>query len=174
LLDDLNVLRVEDLRDAVLVGHSYGGMVITGAADRARDRVARLVYLDALVPNDGESVQDLNPPERRAEQLEAARTRGDGWLIPGHNPDAGDVSQPLATFTTPLRLPHGRPTLPRLFTRCTAPPLDAIEPSARRVLSEPGWDYRELQTAHDAPATDPQALSALLLDWIWPRPAHPW
>jgi pimeloyl-ACP methyl ester carboxylesterase len=166
LIDVFNVLRFEDLRDVVLVGHSYGGMVITGVADRAADRVRRLVYLDALVPNDGESVEDVVPPERRAEHVEGARTQGDGWLIPADNPDAGDVPQPLATFTSPLRLPQGRPALPRLYIRCLNPPLDAIEPSARRVLFEPGWDYRELQTAHDAPATDPEGLSALLLEWI--------
>src|SRR3954454_14928765 len=97
--DILNVLRFEDLGDVTLVGHSYGGMVITGVADRAPDRVSRLVYLDALVPNDGESLHDLNSPARRAEHIEGARASGAGWLIPGHNPDAGDVPQPLSTFT---------------------------------------------------------------------------
>src|SRR5450755_4070332 len=64
--DILNVIRYEDLRDIVLIGHSYGGMVATGVADQARDRVAQLVYIDAFVPGDSQSLLDLN---------EVARTR---------------------------------------------------------------------------------------------------
>src|ERR1700730_1875976 len=63
--DVLGVLEFEDLHDVVLLGHSYGGMVATGVADRARDRVAKLIYLDAFVPQDGQSMLDLHPPEAR-------------------------------------------------------------------------------------------------------------
>jgi pimeloyl-ACP methyl ester carboxylesterase len=62
--DILNVIRYEDLRDIVLVGHSYGGMVATGVADRARDRISQLIYVDAFVPDDGQSLLDLNEPAR--------------------------------------------------------------------------------------------------------------
>jgi pimeloyl-ACP methyl ester carboxylesterase len=62
--DILNVIKYEDLRDIVLIGHSYGGMVATGVADRARDRVLQLIYLDAFVPKDGQSLLDLNEPAR--------------------------------------------------------------------------------------------------------------
>ena len=61
--DVLNVIKYEDLRDIVLIGHSYGGMVATGVADRARARIAQLIYLDAFAPRDGESVFDLQPPD---------------------------------------------------------------------------------------------------------------
>ena len=64
---------IEDLRDVVLVGHSYGGMVATGVADRARDRIRRLVYLDAFVPRDGQSLLDLLPADARERMREAAR-----------------------------------------------------------------------------------------------------
>ena len=69
---------MEDLRDVVLVGHSYGGMVATGVADREAARIARLVYLDAFVPRDGQSVLDLQPPEIR-ERMRSAVLDGDGW-----------------------------------------------------------------------------------------------
>ena len=59
--DMLNVIKYEDLRDIVLIGHSYGGMVATGVADRAAERIARLIYLDAFVPEDGQSLFDLLP-----------------------------------------------------------------------------------------------------------------
>ena len=66
IADILGVLEFEDLKNVVLIGHSYGGMVATGVADQARARIAQLVYLDAHVPGDGESVFDLNPDRREA------------------------------------------------------------------------------------------------------------
>jgi pimeloyl-ACP methyl ester carboxylesterase len=85
--DVVAVLHYEDLRDMVLVGHSYGGMVITGVADRMSDRLAQLVHLDADVPLNGQSESDLLPPEESAEYEEAARSRGDGWRVPPPFPD---------------------------------------------------------------------------------------
>src|SRR3979409_370862 len=63
--DILNVIRYEDLRDIVLIGHSYGGMVATGVADRARDRIVQLIYIDAFVPDDGQCLLDLNEAARQ-------------------------------------------------------------------------------------------------------------
>ncbi|MGH7860970.1 MAG: alpha/beta fold hydrolase, partial [Candidatus Dormibacteraceae bacterium] len=80
--DVVNVLFYEDLREVVLVGHSYGGMVITGVADRCPERLSRLVYLDAAVPSDGMSISDQFGPERRQELIDRARREGDGWLLP--------------------------------------------------------------------------------------------
>src|SRR3954447_25895889 len=62
--DMLNVIKYEDLRDIVLIGHSYGGMVATGVADRARDKVKQLIYSDAFVPEGGQSLLDLNEVAR--------------------------------------------------------------------------------------------------------------
>ena len=77
--DMLGVIQYEDLRDIVLLGHSYGRMVATGVADRARDRIAQLIYLDAFVPEDGQSLLDLNEPDRqRMQELVKA---GD-WRVP--------------------------------------------------------------------------------------------
>ena len=80
--DVVNVLEHEDLRDVVLVGHSYGGMVVTAVADRAADRVTRLVYVDAALPRDGECGFDLFPPEVRASWEAQARRDGAGWRTP--------------------------------------------------------------------------------------------
>src|SRR4051794_38822713 len=70
--DVLNVIKYEDLREIVLVGHSYGGMVATGVADRARELISQLIYIDAFVPEDGQSLLDLNEPAR-ARMQELAR-----------------------------------------------------------------------------------------------------
>src|SRR5262245_44448541 len=82
--DILNVIKFEDLSDIVLLGHSYGGMVATGVADRARDRITQLIYLDALVPRDGQSLMDINDPAR--ERMRAAAADGDGYRVPPYPP----------------------------------------------------------------------------------------
>jgi|TARA_B100001971_G_scaffold39114_1_gene34215 pimeloyl-ACP methyl ester carboxylesterase len=70
------------LTDVVLVGHSYGGMVVTGAADHQFSRADTLIYLDAFLPEDGQSVMDLQPPDRFVYYNEIAKEKGDGWRIP--------------------------------------------------------------------------------------------
>src|SRR6476620_7456754 len=88
--DVLGVVECEELRDFVLIGHSYGGMVATGVADRARDRVAHLIYLDAFVPKDGQALNDFFPeaaPERLRDKVKAGR----GWRV-GAQPTPADTS----------------------------------------------------------------------------------
>ncbi|MGH7088707.1 MAG: alpha/beta fold hydrolase, partial [Stellaceae bacterium] len=126
IADVLGVIEFEDLRDIVLLGHSYGGMVATGVADRARDRVAHLIYLDAFVPDDGQCLFDLVPEAQRVAQRKSAET-GDGWRV-APNPMPEDTSpgdqawisrkrlpHPLKCMETPLRLRHGPLTLPRSY-----------------------------------------------------------
>ena len=81
-MDVTNVLAFEELEQVVLVGHSYGGMVITGVADRAPERVLRLIYRDGLVPHHGEAAIELVGPQVRPELERQVRADGDGWLIP--------------------------------------------------------------------------------------------
>jgi pimeloyl-ACP methyl ester carboxylesterase len=132
--DVLGVLEFEDLDQVVLVGHSYGGVVITGVADRMPQRVAQLVYLDAEVPADGQCEFDLLAPEERAGYQQAAAARGQGWQIPPPVPDplpegldarlrwamSRMVSQPITTFTQPLRLAdRSGAGVARTYIRCT-------------------------------------------------------
>ena len=112
--DIVNVLRYEDLHQVVLAGQSYGGMVITGVADRMPERLAHLVYLNALVPEDGQSAFDLLPPAMRQRFAEAARPAGEGWRIPvppfEDDPQIAAfargryVATLLRSFTEPIRL----------------------------------------------------------------------
>ncbi len=166
--DILNVIKYEDLRDIVLIGHSYGGMVATGVADRARDRIAQLIYLDAFVPDDGQSLLDLNEPARQRMQ-ELAKS-GDGWRVPP-NPTPSDtppadvewlsarrVDMPIKCFEMKRAL-----ALPRSYiyaTRIT--PADTFGPFAARAKSEPGWRYHEIDASHSPAVTAPDALMALL------------
>jgi len=102
--DVLSVLEFEDLSDVTLIGHSYGGMVATGVADRARARIAHLIYLDAFVPKDGESLFDLVPEEQRQRQ-QASAAAGDGWRI-APNPTPEDTSAEDQAWIANKRLPH--------------------------------------------------------------------
>ena len=104
-IDDIvNFILFEDLHDVILLGHSYGGMVITGVADRIPERISRLVYLDAFVPNDGENLLSL----RKAGTLPVEQMAKDGFMIPNWvkpgKPYPIDVPHPLKTFTDPIAL----------------------------------------------------------------------
>src|SRR4051812_511536 len=89
IADMLAVIKYEDLRDFVLIGHSYGGMVATGVADRARDKAKQLIYVDAFVPQDGQSLLDFLPESEQRRMREAAQS-GDGWRVPP-NPTPPDT-----------------------------------------------------------------------------------
>jgi pimeloyl-ACP methyl ester carboxylesterase len=94
-IDDVaSVLKFEDIRDAILVGNSSGGMVITGVADRMPERIAHVVYLDAFVPEDGQSLFDIVPSERSQPMHELVQKEGDGWLAPRFAPPNGKSSYP--------------------------------------------------------------------------------
>ena len=170
--DVLNVIKYEDLRDFVLIGHSYGGMVATGVADRARDKVKQLIYIDAFVPQDGQSLLDLNEPAR-ARMQEAAKS-GDGWRVPP-NPTPADtspddvawlnerrVNMPVQCFEQKLKL-SAPLTLPRSYiyaTRIT--PADTFGPFAKMTRSDPAWRYYEIDASHSPNVTAPEALMMML------------
>lgn len=177
ITDVLNVLEIEDPRDVVLIGHSYGGMVATGVADRARDRIRELIYLDAFVPGDGQSLFDLSPPGGPEGMRERARAGGEDWLVPS-NPIPPDTSeadvawieprrmrQPIKTLEQKLRLHNGDLTLPRSYIYCTRiAPADPFGRFAEMARSEPGWRYFELDASHSPHITAPEQLRDLLLN----------
>lgn len=183
--DMLAVIKYEDLQDVVLIGHSYGGMVATGVADRARDKIAHLIYLDAFVPRDGEALFDLIPPEAQRGMRENAAS-GDGWRVPP-NPIPPDTSeadmkwlaerrlpQSIKCFDTPLRLTGGELTVPRSYIYCMRiTPADPFLPFAERARRAPGWQYYEIDASHSPHVTAPEALAALLQTiWSSHSPRH--
>jgi len=172
ITDILNVIRYEDLRDIVLIGHSYGGMVATGVADRARDRVTQLIYLDAFVPEDGQSLFDL--AGSRDEMMKAA-AEGDGWRAPPPPtpPDTPEedakwmaerrLPHPVKCFAQPLKLRGGSLTLPRSYIYALRTnPNDTFGQFAERAKKSPHWRYYEIDASHSPQVTAPQALFALL------------
>src|SRR4051812_29017056 len=171
--DILNVIQYEDLRDIMLVGHSYGGMVATGVADRARDRATKLIYIDAFVPEDGQSLLDLNDVARP--RMRELATSGDGWRVPP-NPTPPDtppadvawlnerrVHMPVKCFQSKLKLSGGPLALPRSYIYATrAAPLDTFGQFAKVTKNDPAWDYHEIDASHSPNVTAPEALMALL------------
>jgi pimeloyl-ACP methyl ester carboxylesterase len=168
LEDVVNVLEFEALHGVVLVGYSYGGVVVTGVADRVPERIAQLVYLDAWVPRDGQSVFDLIP-EQAPRFEEAARAEGDGWRVPRDPWRPRRTPHPLATLRQPLSLssePAAR--LPRtyvLFSGNSAYHAPVMAETAARARAS-GWRTRELPLDHDAPETHPRELADLLHELV--------
>ena len=185
--DVVNALAFEDLSDVILIGHSYGGMVATGVADRAPDRISRLVYLDAFVPRDGQSLFDLQPPGMQERIRKAAAEAGEGWRVPPNplppdTPEADAIwfnarrrPQPIATFERPLALSRPEGRVPRTFIRCARlGPQDTFGPFAERARTETGWTVREMDASHNPHITAPEALAAILCEIAGGRrPAPP-
>jgi pimeloyl-ACP methyl ester carboxylesterase len=171
--DLLGVIKFERLEELMLIGHSYGGMVATGVADRVPERISRVIYLDAFVPHDGQAMIDLLPSDAAVRLREAVKN-GDGWRLPP-NPVPPDTSpedrqwlealrlpQPARTFLTPLQLRNGDTRIPRTYvyySRVSA--ADPFRPFAERAKQE-HWDYHELNSSHSAHVTAPEALMSVL------------
>ncbi|MGA2392966.1 MAG: alpha/beta hydrolase family protein [Candidatus Lustribacter sp.] len=173
--DIVNVVRYEDLHDVVLCGHSYGGLVITGVVERLPERVAALVFLDAFVPQDGESLQDLVPASHRERQLEAAAANG-GFVPPipaavfGVNErdqayvDAHCVPQPLPTFREGLALTGARERVAhKTYLRAGNYRSHPFDAARERLTGEPGWVVETIPSGHDVMLDAPEALAAALL-----------
>ncbi len=174
--DFVNVIEYEDLDDIVICGHSFGGFVATAVADRVADRVAGLVYLDAFVPEDGQSAFDISPAWRNAEILEAARDHGDGWRVPPAHverwvEDPADRAWVEARVTPhPLASMRGRVHLTGALDRIGYRAYilaEKYKPSPfwqfhDRLQSDPAWHVTRLPTLHDAMISMPDALAEIL------------
>jgi pimeloyl-ACP methyl ester carboxylesterase len=173
--DVVATLEFEDLTDVTLIGHSYGGMVATGVADQARQRIARLVYLDAFAPRDGQSLFDLVGAKAEANMRGGAAKDGEGWKLP-LNPMPPDTApedaawavprrrpQPIKTFEQKLRLTSTDAPPPRHYIYALkAGPGDVFRQFGDRAKTESGWTYHEIDASHNPHITCPGVLMALL------------
>jgi len=164
--DVVNTILYEDLHDIILVGHSYGGMVITGVADRVPDRIKRLVYLDAMVPNDGDSVRSLLPGSG---DFIKQMTKGDYIVPPWVKPDQPpphDVPQSLKTFTDPIMLKNDAARkLPATYILTVEKGKEAKDDdffSQSQRAKERGWTMLQLTSDHNPQWSAPEALVEML------------
>jgi pimeloyl-ACP methyl ester carboxylesterase len=174
--DVVAALVHEDLHDVFLVGHSYGGTVITVAAARVPERLRGLVYLDAAIPTNGQSNNDVLPSRIGKMLREHARECGDGWRVPpppdiDWGLDDGTrawvvprlTPHPLKSLEDPARFHAGiLATLPRAFLR-TSLPSGVYQPFFERARAE-GWQCRELNGGHYAMLTVPNVVATALLE----------
>ena len=191
--DIVQSIEENQIGDVILLGHSYSGMVITGVVDRIPELIGHLVYLDAVVPRDGESMVNLAPMVINRLRTEA-RTHGDGWRVNPQGempfgigglygvtqePDLSWVRsllspQPLKTFEEPLHLkdPDIVSKKPRTFIRCSGNVFSMILRDSMRHLfaprtlapTDPGWRLRQIPTGHDCMITMPNEFTDLLLE----------
>ncbi len=159
--DVLRHLDRAHITDATLVGHSYGGMVIAAAADRARGRVARLVHLDAYVPRDGESC--WSSTTERYRQMFASGAASTGYAVnPPAHLDSHTRPHPLASFLQTIRL-TGVQVPRREFVYCSGWDGTPFAELRTRLDHDPEWRVHELPTGHDAMHEAPDAVAELLL-----------
>jgi pimeloyl-ACP methyl ester carboxylesterase len=184
-LAKLEQSKLEQTKSAgkvILVGHSYAGMIISGVAEADSTRVERLAFLDAFIPEDGQCVLDLLPPEIGAHFRKAAQEQGDGWRLPGGEGqldlwglkpgEARDFVRArlcdfsLHCFEQPLPLPANRKAaIPATYVTCVAegyPARPFFAPFAAKARIS-GWEVAEIDTGHDCQVERPAEVADILL-----------
>ena len=177
IADVVNAVWYEDLSDIVLLGFSYGGFVVTGALGYIAERVRHLVYLDAFVPGDGDTVADLSGTGTSYGAIGLGRD----WLVPPLPREFDDPAEaqwagprrtphPAGCFTEPVRLAHALEDYPftRTYIKATREPRPKdggpFWAAADRAKASPAWRYHEIATNHMIPSNRPEELARLLLD----------
>jgi pimeloyl-ACP methyl ester carboxylesterase len=176
-IDDVcAVIECEELNDVVLVGHSFGGLVISGVADRMPERIRQLIFLDALVVKSGESAVDTLPPAVQSERSQTIDAQGLRMKVPA--PDKFGVFEPqqvewllrrltphpLKAYTERLILRHPLGNgLTKTYIAATDPWYPPLTGVHEWVKDQTDWEWREIAAGHDAMVTAPEVLSRLLL-----------
>lgn len=174
--DVINLILYEDLDDVILVGHSYAGMVISGVADQCAARIARLVYLDAFVPENGETALD-QWLDRSWLKIPNMPSSPEGWYIPTPSPEAMGVTDaedaawlaarmvphPVKTQTEKLLLVNqAAEGIPRTYILCSVNSPE-MGKALDRIKNHPLGQILTLETGHDAMITAPKEVAALLI-----------
>ena len=176
ITDVVNLIRWEELSDVVLCGHSYGGVVISGVADRIPEQIGALVYLDAFVLEDGQSLHDALPPPMREAQVQRTSESGDGWKVPPISAEAFHVNlqdrdllnrlctvQPLATFQQPLQLTGGSARIGNItFILASGWDPSPFPHFCAKAINR-GWNTMSLECGHDVMLDMPEELTRELL-----------
>ena len=170
--DVVNCILAEELRRVVLVGHSYAGMVITGVAQHLGERVAHLVYLDAVIPRDGETALDAMGGLSLDPKVKMFRSKPEFDFGIKNAADLAWVRrrvtpQSALTLREKINLSRDLSTVRRTYIACTADsgtgsPADVMRRTARKRI-DATWRYEELKTAHDAMISAPDDLASVLL-----------
>lgn len=178
IADIVNHMEAEELEDVILVGHSHGGAVITGVADRIAERIRHLVYLDAAILENGRSAFSLLTPETAAARRKMVREQGQGLFLPPPALSAFGIADthpladwvrrrltphPVGTYESSLILAHPVGNArPCTYIACTDPLYAPMESSRAWVKRQKDWTWLELASGHDAMILKPMELADLL------------
>ena len=173
--DVVNLIQWEELSNVVLCGHSYGGCVISGVADRILDRIGALVYLDAFVLKNGQCLHDTLPPEQLKMQMEATAAHGEGWKVPPIPAEvfavnAGDAEwvnrqctmQPLATFQQAIKLSGKADGIKNVTFILATGFADSPFPQFYEPAKARGWKTLKMACGHDVMLDLPAELTKVL------------
>ena len=175
--DVVNHIIFENLNNIILVGHSFAGSVISGVADRLKDRIQKLIYFDAMILIDGQKPFDITPKETVEQRIELAKKFGNNISIPAPSADAFGVfdikksllleekltPHPLSAFQSKLILKNEVGNgIPLSYIFCTKPIYKSLE-SSREVVRKMKWPIFELNAGHDAMLTHPKETLNLLI-----------
>jgi pimeloyl-ACP methyl ester carboxylesterase len=161
--DVANVLRFERLSDVILCGHSYAGMVITGVADRLSEHIASLVYVDAFVPQDGDSWWDLAGDRYRQIAIDRSEADGLGVVAPEHL-DSRCTPHPLAAFRQRIRLSGCWQAVPeKVFIYATGWAETPFTSTYEALESDPAWIVKSVASRHDVIRLAPEEFASIVL-----------
>ena len=175
--DVVNHIIFENLNNIILVGHSFAGSVISGVADKLKDRIQKLIYFDAVILKDGQKPFDIAPKELVKERIELAKRFGNGISIPAPSADAFGVfdvkksllleekltPHPLSTYQSKLTIKNEIGNgIPLFYIFCNDPVYKSLE-SSRKVVRILKWPIFELNAGHDAMLTHPKETLNLLM-----------
>ena len=181
--DIAGLLRWNDLRDVIIVGHSYGGMVITGAADREIARIRGMIYIDAFVPESGQSLWDMAGPKGAAAQQAAAQAHDGGHSVPRGRAPANSspadaprfdplfTPHPIKCFSEPYVATRADPSAwpPRHYALCSAYDPSPFQTIAARLRADPDWSMSTFDALHDVVRTHPadvtQRIEEVMAQW---------
>jgi pimeloyl-ACP methyl ester carboxylesterase len=176
IADVVGVIKYERLNDVVLVGHSYGGCVISGIAEAMPDAIASIVFLDAFIPDNGDATVDLVPPAVQ-EVIRAALARGD-TTVPVRDAAAFKVNekdrawvdalatpQPIGTMIEKIKLSGARERIAKkTYIRASGYPNVSFEKAHARAKADRTWRTYEVPCGHDVMIDDPDRLTEILLE----------
>lgn len=177
--DIANLFRVEELSDTVLVGHSYGGAVVTAVADLMPKAVGALIYLDAYIPKSGQSILDMARPERRKQLQDLVEAKGDGYKVPPipaadwgiTDPDEAawidrhSGPHPFATMTQKIDLTGAWESVPnKTFVLASAYDPSPFQPIAASLRESPGWTVREIDCHHFLNVSKAKEVAELIME----------
>ena len=175
--DVVNHIIFENLNNIILIGHSFAGSVISGVADKLKDRIQKLIYFDAMILIDGQKPFDITPKETVKQRIELAKKFGNNISIPAPSADAFGVfdikksllleekltPHPLSAFQSKLVLKNEVGNgIPLSYIFCTKPVYKSLE-SSREVVRKMKWPIFELNSGHDAMLTHPKETLNLLM-----------